>query len=451
MNMYSQDLLAISFCVGLIAMVQFAVMKVNKKIKGIKAFSIGSYFYALIYGVVPIYFIINRSSVPEKIAVAYGTNVIFLVTFLAFAGYIALLAGYGVGVKTKIGKHREPSEELPLAKYEKIAFLTFFIGMVGVFAEVYLQGGILNALNNIELVRGFKRSDVKDGANNPIVFLRMFKPFIIFSFYLFYMMARYKPTVVYRTMALFTFAITLYIVFLNGGRTHIVILLATVIIGFLMTKHKEKKRSNKEMVLWSVIVVIGIISIIVLDPIFAYLSYGRPISFEDLGLASLMQQFSFPFSNMLFVLSNDNYSFRYMQDFFLWIISLSPAFVLSKIGIRESEPLYVYNTVMQNNTMILGGIPSDILTLGYYQLGIAGVLFTIVLFGFILGQIDRLIASYNHNYVLMPIIIRVAIYMGMIVMYADLESIFRVRYDVILLLLVLIGIQRYRIIGRTDG
>lgn len=443
----SQEIFTFILGINLILLVISTTIYFQKKYNTLTIFQVASLFYCFVYAVVPIYFLISMDKSPSHLAISQGSNDQFKAIILAIFGYFILIIGYYFGGKIRFKKKITLYKELPLKKYEYWAFFTFFLGMFGVVIEIQLQGGIINSLNNIELIRGFKENNIKDGINNPLVFFRMFKPFLYFSFYVFYLLFRHTKHFRYRIMVLLTFILSAYILFIGGGRTHIIIFLATILVGFIFAKRKIKliKTSRFRNVFSMVIMItIAIISLIILDPIFAYLTYGRPMDFTDTSsIDAIMSQFSFPFTNIVFVMTNE-FSYRFFQDLFLWLISLFPAFITSRIGIPETIPLYEYNTILQFNTMLGGGVPNDILTLGFYQLGLVGTIVILLLFAIIISRVDKLIIELRDDICLKPIILRVVIYLGMIVMYADLEGTFRSRFDVILLLLLLFDYRMYK-------
>lgn len=434
--MEAPDILTVVLGVVLVLLVLLASSYYRKKHKAFTVFALASYCYAFVYAVVPIYYLFSGSA-PDKIAWALHTDLQFQTFLIAITGYLVLIGGYALGMRYKPQTLTPKHEHLPLLKYGSWAFLAFVFGMFGVLVDISLQGGIMNSFRNIEVVRSFLDTPVKDGLNNPIVFFRMFKPFVYFSFYLYFMLAKTTKSHWHIFMSLLTFIVTAYCIFINGGRTHIFIFLATVMLGYFTSG------SNKKVLF--VTLIIGAASLTLLDPLFLYLTYGRPFEFNSsLSFDYLANQFSFPYSNLIYVTSHD-FSYRYFQDAYLWLISILPSFVLNKMGVVEQPPLSEYNTMLQNNTMLLGGMPSDILTFGYYQFGFAGMIITVCVFGFLLSRIDHIVMTLKESVALRPIIARIVIYMGMMVMYADLEGTFIIRYDVILLLLFLSNYRKYQI------
>lgn len=447
MDIGNQEVFTLILSVFLVVMTLNMSAYVNRQRKTLTTFSIASYCYALIYGVIPIYYIFTDKTAPPKIQAAYHTDAQFEVLLVAVIGYIILSLSYFLGSKIKFKKQVTLEKYLPRRKYEWWAYLSFIVGMFGVLIEIQLQGGIMNSIMNIDKLRAFTDSSVKDGTHNPLVFFRMFKPFMIFSYYVFNMLARHTKHPRHRFMSFITFLLTAYIIFINGGRTHIFIFLATVFVGFIIRnkKKEQQKRSKKQIFATILIVAVGIFVLVGFDPIFATITYGVPLDFSSTtNLDSFAFQFSFPYSNMLYVVTHQ-FSYRYFQDSFNWIISILPSFLTSKIGIPDPTPLYEYNTDLQNTSMVGGGIPDDYLTFGMYQLGYLGIVLSLIFFGIVISQIDKIIQAYKNNVTLKPITLRVIIYIGMIIMYADAEATFRLRYDTILLLYFLYDYRKYNL------
>lgn len=418
-----------------------------RKFKTLTSYQIASLFYWFIFSMVPMYFIFAEKPPLIKMSGSeYASNAYLLVAW-SFLGYFFLMGSYKIGLKVRLRTKVKSTKVFPVRKYTYWAVLSLCIGMLGVWIEIYLNGGFINSIINIELLRSFGiDSAIQDGRNNPLVFLRMLKPFILISFYIFYMLARYNGDFRYRTMTFLTFVLSFYVVFIGGGRLHVVVFLATVFVGF-MTSTKRKRylqsmSAAKKVFTLFVIASIGVISLNLLDPLFAYLTFGRPIQVEAFKVDGLFSEFSFPLANSLFLFTND-VSYRFFQDLFIWVLSIFPSFVTSRLGLSEFAPLYEYNTLQQLGTMQFGGLPSDIFTLGFYQLGFIGAMIVMMLFGFILSRLDKLVFELKDYTFLKPIVLRVIIYIGMIVMYADLEGIFRGRFDVIFLIYLLYDVKKY--------
>lgn len=351
-----------------------------------------------------------------------------------------------MGAKVKFkNKPIYQNKPVPIRKYSYWAFISFFLGFIGFLVEIRMQGGIMNAIANIELVRGFKGHEIQNGASNPLVPLRLFKPFMYFSFFMFYLLLKHKKTLLFRFMTFITFLLSAYLLFIGGGRTHIVLFLASIFIGFLFSRKKKRKKTSsiRKVFAIGILAMLGAVSLVVLDPIFAYLTYGRAIDFSDTSsIDSILGQFSFPYSNVAFTISNE-FNYRLFQDLFVWVIISLPAFLTSRVGLTQPTPLYEYNTLLQNGTMIRGGIPDDILTFGMYQLGLTGVVVTLIIFGVLMARLDSLIKDLKNYPQLIPILFRVVVYIGMMVMYADLEGTFRGRFDVFLLIIFLYDYRKY--------
>ncbi|MBM7551660.1 O-antigen polymerase [Thalassobacillus pellis] len=437
------DVATTIFSIILLIIILTAIISTYKSNKAINAFIIASGFYLLVYGIVPAFFVFNKG-IPNKFNSIFGTHTQYSIILFSILCYLIFWLSYVVARRLKIApsKGKSRSFKVTIKSIEGIAWFTFLLGLLGFIIEINMYGGLWQSFNNIEIVRGFKETEIEDGINNPLVFFRLFKFFIIFSFYIFYVLKNTTNKLLYKIMFFLTLTQSLYILFLNGGRTHIFIFIGTLILADAFIKTKKKNAKRLFLLIFGIF--IALFSLIILDPLFSYLTYGGSISYDQVSLARLLAQFSFPYSNLGFVLNNE-FDFRFFKDTYLWVISLLPAFILSRIGFVQTSPLYEYNTLLQNGTMLFGGIPSDILTWGFFQLGIVGCFLVIAIFGFILGKVDNIIEVYNNNILLAPIIIRIAFYIGMMVMYADLESLFRVRYDVVLLILFLVVLKNSKI------
>src|SRR5690606_10375669 len=110
----------------------------------------------------------------------------------------------------------------------------------------------------------------------------------------------------------------------------------------------------------------------------------------------LFAQFSFPYINTLKVheFTYGRGEFRYFIDFIGWIINYIPKEISSIIGLDLIKPSYLLNS--ENH--LTQGIPTDIISFGYYQFALPGVIVVCFLFGGLIGWFDKLFNAVNQNY-----------------------------------------------------
>jgi len=318
------------------------------------------------------------------------------------------------------------------------AYLCFIIGSLSFFIIAYSVGDVVQLLKMGDLARGYGK-DLGNLISRNLLPIRTLMPLILVSPFLFYTMNKYKNTVINKIMFLISFIISILYLIFNAGRAPIL----TFVFPFLFL-YFDKKYKNP----WFIMLVIFIITILALkwlDDLFLYLSYGTTkSSINDISIIKyFIIQFGYPYVNMLN--SNkmiDYFGLRLGIDYFTWIINIIPVSLLSKLGLWKVDIITDYITIyyaqLTYAKRIMGGVPVDLFTLGYLQLGFLGAIIFVVAFSYVVKTLDK--KSYNDRYYHLKEIIylRVVIVFMMVVPNISLDSIVRGRSDIIILIFLII-------------
>ena len=318
------------------------------------------------------------------------------------------------------------------------AYLCFIIGTLSFFIIAYSVGGVVQLLKIGDLARGYGK-DLGNLISRNLLPIRTLMPVILVSPFLFYTMSKYKNTVINKIMFLISFIISILYLIFNAGRAPIL----TFVFPFLFL-YFDKKYKNP----WFIMLVIFIITIPALkwlDDLFLYLSYGTTkSSINDISIIKyFIIQFGYPYANILNAEKMiDYFGLRLGIDYFTWIINIIPVSILSKLGLWKVDVITDYITIYYAQLTyvkrIMGGVPVDLFTLGYLQLGFLGAIIFVVAFSYVVKILDK--KSYNDRYYHLKQIIylRIAIAFMFIVPNISLDSIVRGRSDIIILIFLII-------------
>lgn len=440
--MYKDLSLVFFIIIGLLTVVNYK----NIKHKGITFHKLSILLYMLCFSIVPLFIIISGDilqyveyKVPLYYSVDMESSNFLYASILALLGYLSYIAGYKFKA-IRHGKNNTGYKCIDNNTKIKIAgHILFFISSISIVA--YLGAlGIETILLNIQKFR----------LESPgqIGILRRFMPLTSVSFICYYYLSKMKFRG-YKVLAIINFIIALfYYIFINAGRLPLMSFLMIVPI-YKITKKKLKIKKTHLVP----IIIFGSMIILYADPIFDYIAYGKPI---EIGINSVkniiaktLLSFSFPIINLLNI-REFTYSvgeFRYFIDFFTWIINIFPSAITEALGFGKILSSWEINT-MNYGSLNWGGIPTDIITFGYYQFSYPGVLLVSFLYGHIVCAFDRLITTNQIFYNLLKI--KLFFFIPFIIMYADFEQIMISRIDYIIPIMIFIIFNKKERVRRED-
>ncbi len=179
----------------------------------------------------------------------------------------------------------------------------------------------------------------------------------------------------------------------NAGRIAVLVFGLTFFIGFVFRKTKHP---------FVYILIISILSLSLLgtlNDLFYYLSYGIARESSRGGLISIINEFAFPYLNLLNIVEiNEIYGFRFGIDFISWAINIVPSSILSVFGLSKVGSSYHTITEYYRLTVgTSGGIPTDILSLGMRQFGLIGLVAISLFLAKICKWLDGVITRIHSN------------------------------------------------------
>jgi len=344
-------------------------------------------------------------------------DTIFLyASIISLVGYFVILSGYAAwdfpasAAKQKHrNRHRVVREDLLLS----LAIVTAAVGTAALLVYCNAIGGLGNYLRYANAFRGEDPPVV-----TPWSFLIHIAPFTVISSYIFYGLTLQAKTwgrrLRLRLALLATSVISLLVLYHMAGR----MLLGTYLLVFIVHHYLYRRHSYLRL-LTSVLILGGL-----------FIVFGRqlfqlgvaPSSVADRGRLLLndpaegvtltLLEFSFPYPNLANAVNAVpvEVGYRYFRDVPQALTLLLPKRLLA---------LQMPETVTAINIRQIGEpIPVDLMSFGYYSLGLPGILVTCLVFGLTLGLFDRLLPSGGS-----PVIsvLRVAwlLFLSFRVMYGD--------------------------------
>lgn len=255
-----------------------------------------------------------------------------------------------------------------------ILVLTFMIRLVYVSA----YGGFLGYLDHSHLIR----SSVFE-LKNPWSFLQPFGMLGPFSLLLFFVCIASGEVKGWSTLwswigLLLSIPLSLYIFYSLSGRIDFVAFIAVLALFTLM-----RKKIDGKVLLFS-----ALVSMCFLLFFIFILSNALDLKGAESLSEFVVNELSFPAASFFGQVEQVNQAPRYFVDFVFTPLSLLPSSWMAGIYVSSTE----VNTInlmgaAKGSLGVTGGIPVDLLTLGYMQLGPLGIALTGMLFGFLLKTI----------------------------------------------------------------
>lgn len=340
-------------------------------------------------------------------------------SLLICLGYFSMLIGY-LFMNGKINKKTYNKKSVPNsisnASLIKFALISFIVGFFSLAIHTYTFGGITNSIRVAELLRGI---DYK--AEQSFIFIRIFQPFSLASFYTFFILWDRKRSINSFLFMIFSFMFAVYYLILNAGRTAILALLLVLVIYII---EKRTAIKIKHLILF---LIFGSVMAIYGDGIMVFLVSGNNIIFDNTtnAMAKLVSQLINPYVNILKV-HDFTYltgEYRWFSDYiYVWIFNLIPTQILEFLGLSKLPTVWQVNTMNFNS--YTAGLPVDIISMGYYQFLFIGVIILNFTFGIVISRLSSIFSNSNDNaYGLLKNII--VLIMSGIVINSDPEVIIR--------------------------
>lgn len=383
--------MAISICI-LSGIVIHAFYRVYYSVKHFSfgIFDFLLFWFAFIYGVVPIFIMSSREFILDHYIPLININNNYIIeSVFVLVSYICIIIG---GATLKNSKQQLRGKLIADITLFKWSLFLYVLSLIFLLVYIRLYGGLLYVLNNISMIR----YGVDDNKNYLGAFFLMLTNVIIISFLaLIYLRLKGffkgKPVfyhIIFWLIIFSTFAKSLT----SGGRANVVLILIYILLSIYFMKRKIY------------IVYILIISIVAL----LIVVYGKTYIFNLFGDQSLdfnqikgMQEqrgyiklFIYEFNHQFLSLSNYiqyNYELRYFKDYIIW--------AFKPLKFFDSNDTF-YDSISYYNTYLINKkwqseIPPGFIGLAYINGSILGVILQSFIWGRALKWIDLVMNNSN--------------------------------------------------------
>lgn len=463
-------LIGILICFFIILVVSSRILK-SIQIYGFTLGSVWQMILILFYFVVPVIYIFSNQNRDEttlfNILLKTHTNDSIVFSMLICVNLIFIFYFfYELNVKKNkvtISKSRinlkfstlnsnewKKVNEMSEKRVSKIADISLLLGLLSIIGLIIASGGISSYLALGSVTRGVEK-DSSMYINSSLLPLITLSNIIIISPYL------YKYLLSFSTQGRFlnikyilSFFFSLLYLFYNQGRLPLILF----VIPFVLDLKVTKRVKLGGLV---VLVLVSFPLLNLLTSVFNYITYGV-WTFESAEniLQTLLLEFTYPFSN--FINKNllvDVFGYRLGVDYVQWPFLLIPSSILRVFGINKANfnTIGSLNTEAYSNILFMqprGGIPVDFFTFNYYQFGILSLIISIILFARLFKKIDKRIVYLLNNEGFRIIVLRMSFLLVSLSNNFDFSVIFRMRYDILVLIYVLFYVYSQAILYEKE-
>lgn len=312
--------------------------------------------------------------------------------------------------------------------------------MLGIFSELVIVrnfGGIVNSISMAEKLRAYG-VDRSNYMPQNLLFVNILSGISLAAPFIFRFLLITSKKISLVFLYILSLGTSCFYLLFFAGRLPIILFVSCFVFNYVFNKFK------KPWLMIAVFTIVMFISVALLEDFLFYLSYGYVKFNDSSGMLRQINDFSFPYSNNLSAYKmNELFGYRYGVDLFTWIINIIPTNLLRIFGLTKITSGYEYLTIFYDpQGVTLGGTPTDFITLGIRQLPLLGPILITILYSFICSIIDLAIDKIDFKE-LTFIKVRIASIMFIIVPYADYDSFFRNRFDMVIVLLLVILIIKY--------
>lgn len=454
------DLIIFLYCI-LLVIAMYNLINQYKKKKKITAFICFQVAFIIYYILIPIMALSIINIYPGQLtgfvfvisnAECYDIIYAFMYTLIS---YTIILISYNIRLSSRSPEARlRDSKSLNIKTdfwndlnmnkiHKRIYRITIFIGLLflilGIISELVIAnslGGIFKAIAMGDKLRAFGSDNSQFIPQNRLFTIVLMVSSLVSTYFFVYALRIYKNFSVKCLLLLSILASAFYLM-INAGRLAILLFVLTFFIDF---SFRKTKHPFIFMCLFSIVVFVLLGA---LNDLFFYLSYGY-VKETSTGILSIINEFAFPYQNLLNVHKiNELYGFRLGVDYITWIINIIPTAVLQVFGLSKITTGYHLITEYYSGANALGGIPTDILTLAIRQFGFMGLIIISVLISKICKYMDKVICQmYSTNHIFMTL--RISSIMFIVVPYADLDSFVRNRYDMLVVFIFIVVINKIK-------
>ncbi len=386
--------------------------------------------FALLFCIIPLFLVISSAEESGDTWLWMSKNrmddtVFFLASLVSLAGYVAVVFGYyfnDLVLRRTAGSDAGRayfglSEGGRVKRQTQMLVLGLTLGIIGASALFFYAHAIGGVRVMILFAAAFR--DSESYVVTKYAFLKNVAPCVIVSSYFFFALAQTSYSSNYRIVSklffFITFLLSLLILFHQSGRLY---LFAYFIIFPLAMMVKANRFNIRYIIagglLFFVIILLGKEGFhYFIDPDSMETKISGVFADPLAAIALILREFSFPFITLANTIKTVpvEIEYRWFVDVPLSVVYLLPQRLLN----LEDLPLTVS---MLNSGQFNAPIPVDLVSFGYFSMGLPGVILTCFIYGVLMRVFDAL---FPENSDPMAIIFRVAwiLFFAFNVMYGN--------------------------------
>lgn len=332
-----------------------------------------------------------------------------------------------------IGYHRKRHNKLIFDKEKYvhlgkgIGIASFVIGGISFILYAQSFGGIFELLVKAEYLRSFStdKANVVNGWTYILVIpARLIS---ISPYFIILAKSSFKNISAYNILIILSFVGSILFYLSDAGKTGVLIFGMSFFVPLISYVFKHK---------WLITIVTACICLQIvsyLDALFVYLASGNFLIETGESDLAYLSQFAYPFENLLNLDNIANQSgFRYGKDFVTGVLNIIP-------GINF-EPSYVPTSFFYGGSKwkITGGVPNDAITFGYLQFGLLGVALVGFILGYVCSRVDESMKLLKNTFANRVIKCTLIVMYFQLFVSADIVTIARNKFGLVLLSALLI-------------
>ena len=427
MYIYSYFKIAVFLFIG-VSIITILIKK-TKKEKVVGSYNGVLFSLFAYYSLFPFLIFCLDDKETEKFSVLYDSS--FEAYFLFLLSLFLLIIFYNISYKYNNNDLIKRTYELSNSKLfficRIVSLLTFIVG--GITFLIYIRGfgGIGSLLAKGDYLRAFSSNAqqfVSYSVSIMVIPARLITVTPVITAPLFSYKFRNKP--IYGMIFIISFILSIIFILANAGKTALLIYIITFALPIISKKYKHP---------WIIVIIIGLVSlpiISIFDSFFLYLQIGVWIPSTS-GFSGILSQFFYPISNVLSMhKAVGQFGLRWGQDYITGLLNIIPGVNFSPSYELMSE---FYGGV---NWKMVGGTPDDIITFGYIEFRIIGVILNAIILGFFSGKIDNLLRTMGNTYGMQVLKVSIIMNFFSLVVNADVVSIVRTQFTLTITVICLL-------------
>ena len=366
-----------------------------KKIKKFNSYMIALGMYTIIYGILPLMLLLFKDLkgyefITYNIQFDYeGMISLMYSSILSLLGFLFLIMGYESKVFFKKEKEKEK-------KYNKIIGLTAWTSLAIGILSFLLWAKAYGSINNLIKLANAVRAGFSDIVNS-FAFFKHPTRIVLFSCLFFFTIIQEEKRMSIKKIGFYIgFFISFYFSYLflmasDGRLTMVLFLISFVWIKF---GNKKYKFPIKSLFRFGIVALIALVLLKYMDSITYFIKFGEWRDVPSSLVNKILEELYFiPQSIQTAILSREEQKigFTIVDDIITGIFSWVP----TKFKPDGFQDVWNINTYLTYRYDGFGQRPCSLISQGYYDLGIFGVIFLSFLLGKLFKSVDRLNESKN--------------------------------------------------------